>query len=214
MSFVNKDLIKNSLIFSGGIILFLIGCVGYGIILNSREKTLKDEMMNKNLNRLGNVHILIDRNNYKLFLYTDSILVKEYKAVFGNSIEAKIKANDKATPIGEYQICDIDTNSIYEKFLKLNYPNLKDAEEGLRKKYITQEEYEKIRYEYFYVGCTDSNTALGGNIGIHGIGNLNFIFKNLPFVYNWTDGSIAVSNESINEIYSVVKIGTKVVITK
>lgn len=214
MSFVNKDLVKNSFIFSGGIILFLVGCVGYGIILNSREKTLQEEMMRKNLTRLVNVHILINRNEYKLFLYSDSILVKEYNAVFGNNEEAKLKANDKATPIGEYQICDIDTNSLFEKFLKLNYPNLKDAEEGLRKKYITQEEYEKLRYEYFYVGCTSGNTALGGNIGIHGIGSLNFVFKNLPFVYNWTDGSIAVSNESINEIYSVVKIGTKVVITK
>ncbi len=50
-------------------------------------------------------------------------------------------------------------------------------------------------------------TELGNNIGIHGIGRLNFIFKNLPFIYNWTDGSIAVSNENIDEIYSVAKKG-------
>ncbi len=214
MSILNKDILKNSLIFSGGIILFLLGCIGYGIILNSRSKTLKEEMTSKNIINLKNVHILVDRSNYKLFLYSDSILIKSYNAVFGSNEEAKMKAGDKATPIGEYKICEIDTNHIYEKFLKLNYPNLKDAEEGLRRSYITQEEYEKIRYEYFYVGCIYGNTALGGNIGIQGIGKLNFIFKNLPFVYNWTDGSIAVSNESINEIYSVIKIGTKVVITK
>ena len=53
---------------------------------------------------------------------------------------------------------------------------------------------------------------LGGEIGIHGIGRLNYIFKNLPFVYNWTNGSIAMSDEDIDELYSVVKLGTKVVI--
>jgi len=54
--------------------------------------------------------------------------------------------------------------------------------------------------------------VLGGNICIHGIGRLNSIFKNLPFVYNWTDGSIALSNESLDEILSVIKTGTQVVI--
>jgi len=53
---------------------------------------------------------------------------------------------------------------------------------------------------------------LGGDIGIHGIGRLNFFFKNLPFVFNWTDGSIALSNENIDELISVVKVGTKIVI--
>lgn len=53
---------------------------------------------------------------------------------------------------------------------------------------------------------------LGGNIGIHGIGRLNPIFKNLPFVYNWTDGSIAISNESLDELLSVINTGTQVVI--
>jgi len=31
-------------------------------------------------------------------------------------------------------------------------------------------------------------------------------------VFNWTDGSIALSDEDIEEIYSVIKIGTKVII--
>lgn len=46
----------------------------------------------------------------------------------------------------------------------------------------------------------------------YGIGRLNPIFKNLPFVYNWTDGSIALSNEDLDEILTVTKQGTQVVI--
>ena len=39
-----------------------------------------------------------------------------------------------------------------------------------------------------------------------------YIFKNLPFVFNWTNGSIAMSDENIDEIHSVIREGTEVVI--
>ncbi len=121
-------------------------------------------------------------------------------------------ANDGATPVGVYKICEIDTLSKYHKFFKLNYPNLNDATEALRKGIITQKQFDDIKFEFYYGDCTDSTTALGGNVGIQGIGEYNSIFKNLPFVYNWTDGSVAISNENIDELYKVVKKGTKVVI--
>jgi murein L,D-transpeptidase YafK len=210
----NWQMLKKIIFFAGGLILFLTGCVIYGIILNLRENTLQEEMTRKGLSSLKNVNIEICRSKYELNLYSDTILVKTYKAVFGRDNTPKTTGRDKATPIGEYKICSIDTNHEYRKFLRLNYPNLNDAEEGLRKELITQKEYEQIRFEYYYGACTNDKTMLGGNIGIHGIGELNFIFKNLPFIYNWTDGSIAVSNESIDEIYSVAKEGTKVVIKR
>ena len=62
--------------------------------------------------------------------------------------------------------------------------------------------------------CSPAETSLSANIGIHGMGKYNFIFKNLPFIFNWTNGSIAVSDESIDELYPLVKIGTKVTIMK
>ena len=72
--------------------------------------------------------------------------------------------------------------------------------------------YNEIKFQFYYEGCTKFHNILGGDIGIHGIGELNYIFKNLPFVFNWTNGSIAMSNENIDEIYSVIKEGTEVVI--
>ena len=105
-----------------------------------------------------------------------------------------------------------DTINKYYKFFRINYPNISDASDGLRKGEITQEEFDEIKFEYSNGKCTDANTPLGGDMGIHGIGRLDYLFKYLPFVYNWTDGSIALSNEDIDELYSVVKKGTKVVI--
>jgi murein L,D-transpeptidase YafK len=132
---------------------------------------------------------------------------------FGRNIhKIKNKAGDEATPVGEYKICSIDTSHQYHIFFRLNYPNLNDAAEALRKGWITQKEFNQIKFEFYYEGCTKYNEALGGDIGIHGIGRLNYIFKNLPFVFNWTNGSIAMSDENMNELYSIVKVGTKVVV--
>ena len=212
-NYLNKTTIRNVIIFSGGIIVFLAGVVVYGVILNLREVSLSEAMREKGINEIDNPVILINRSTYTVNLYQDTIFIKSYRASFGKNVSVpKTKINDFATPVGEYAICSIDTSNVYYKFLRLNYPNLIDIAEGMRKGLITQKEYDELRFEYYYAECPTLNTALGGNIGIHGIGRMNYIFKNLPFVFNWTDGSIAVSNEDIDELYSIVKKGTKIVI--
>jgi murein L,D-transpeptidase YafK len=211
--YINEKTVRNIFYFSGGIIVFIGGVILYGVILNLRDVPLSEVMRMKGFSKLTNVVILIDRKNYSLCIYDDTVLIKSYRANFGRSINnTKIKNGDYATPVGEYKICSFDTLNKYHKFLRLNYPNLNDATEALRKGIISQKEFDKLSFQFYYDDCPDLVTALGGNIGIQGIGEYNSIFKNLPFVYNWTDGSVAVSNESIDEIYSVVKKGTKVVI--
>ena len=212
-SYLNMNLVRNVILFSGGIILFIFGVIAYGIILNLKEIPLKEAMAEKGFTRLENPNIVIDRSSYTLDLYEDTVLIKSYRANFGRNVGVpKTRAGDLATPVGVYKICSIDTASKYYKFFRLNYPNLDDATNALRIGLINQTEFDKLKFEYYYRDCTDADTPLGGNIGIQGIGRLNFIFEYLPFNYNWTDGSIAISNESIDELYSVVKKGTKVVI--
>lgn len=195
------------------ILIFLVGVVVYGIILNLREIPLKEVMVIKGIKQFQKPNIVIDRSTFSLSLFDDTTLVKTYKASFGRNVKQPKKIDgDGGTPVGVYKICSIDTASEYHKFFKINYPNLKDAEEVLRRGGISLKEFENIKFNYYYSDCTPFSKILGGNIGIHGIGRLNFIFKNLPFVYNWTNGSIALSNENIDELYSVVKKGTKVVI--
>jgi len=207
-------MVKNVLLFTGGLLLFLTGCILYGILLNLRENTLQQEMALKGLTKIENPRIVINRNTFELSLYSDTILVKKYRAVFGRNPQQKSSANDNATPIGTYKICEIFSTHNYWKLFKLSYPNLEDVEAGLANGSINQDEYEKLRFDNNYGNCVSASTKLGGNVGIHGIGELNFIFKNLPFVFNWTDGSIAVSNENIDELYNIVTKGTEVVIIK
>jgi murein L,D-transpeptidase YafK len=211
--YFNPNTLRSVIFFTGGIIIFIVGVVLYGVIINIREVSLSEAMHLKGFSRLSSTSVLIDRKNYSLTLYEDTVTIKTWRANFGRNINnPKTCDGDQSTPVGEYKICSIDTLSKYHKFLRLNYPNLNDAIEALGKGIITQKEYDKLSFDYYYGECPDINTSLGGNIGIQGIGEFNNIFKNLPFVYNWTDGSIAISNEGIDEIYSVVKKGTKVVI--
>lgn len=210
---INKTLLRNIILFGGGILFFIAGIFIYGLILNLREDSLAEEMRELGIDMLSDVNIVISRKEFSLGIYDGGRLVKSYRASFGMNVgKPKMRDGDQATPIGVYQICSIDTMHKYHKFLKINYPNIEDASDGLRKGIITQEEYNRLSYEFYYEGCPETKTVLGGNIGIHGIGEYNSIFKNLPFVYNWTDGSVAVSNENIDEIFSVVTKGTKVVI--
>lgn len=211
--YFNKTTFRNVFYFGGGIVLFIFGVIVYGVVLNLREVPLSEAVQLKGYAELLNTNIVIERKTFTLTLYEDSVMIKAYRANFGsNIIDAKSHEGDGATPVGEYLVCSIDTAHKYHKFLHLNYPNLNDMAEGLRKGIISQSEYDSLRFDFFYKECPELRTALGGNIGIHGIGKYNYIFKNLPFIYNWTDGSIALSNEHIDEIYSVVKKGTKVVI--
>lgn len=192
ITFFSSPLLKNIIFTIAAMALFISGVIVYGVILNLREIPLSEAMAQKGFRTLSDVNLLVDRKTYTLNLYEDTVFIKSYRVSFGRNLNDKKKlSDDGATPIGIYKICNISSNETYYKFLKINYPNLEDASEALRKSLISQKQFNQIKFEFYYEECVDYNTILGGDIGIHGIGRLNPIFKNLPFVYNWTDGSIA-----------------------
>jgi murein L,D-transpeptidase YafK len=210
-NYLNKGVLRNIIYLIFAIALFFFGVLVYGIILNLRNVPLSEAMLKNGFTEIKNPKLVVDRQNYTLGIYEESVLIKNYRVSFGKSVHTpKSRAGDKATPIGVYKICKIDTINKYHKFFQINYPNLEDATNALRKGWISQKEFNDIKFQYYYEGCTRFNNILGGNIGIHGIGELDYVFKNLPFVFNWTNGSIAMSNENIDELYSVIKIGTEV----
>jgi len=211
--YINKNVLRNVVYLTFAIMVFFFGVLVYGVVLNLRDITLSEAIIKTGYTEITNPKIVIDRHNYTLGIYEDSVLIKNYRVSFGKSVQiAKTRAGDKATPVGIYRICKIYKTHKYYKYFQINYPNLEDGASALRKGLISQKDFNDIKFQYYYEGCTKFHNVLGGDIGIHGIGELNYIFKNLPFVYNWTNGSIAMSNENIDEIYSVIREGTEVVI--
>jgi hypothetical protein len=53
------------------------------------------------------------------------------------------------------------------------------------------------------------DTPLGGHIGIHGIGSGDPLIHE---AFNWTKGCIALTNKQIEQLVSLVPLGTKVII--
>ncbi|MEN8192365.1 MAG: L,D-transpeptidase [Bacteroidota bacterium] len=207
-------MIRNILYFLGSVILFFVSMLLYGMLQNIGEIPLEKIISEKNVNLDSNINLQIDKKKQKLMLYSDTTFIKSYKIACGRS-QSNIKrsSEDYVTPTGEYFVCSIGKSENYYKLFKLSFPNKEDASEALKEGDISKEEYGKIMNSFNSDSCSYYNTQLGANIGIHGIGVYNFIFKNLPFVFNWTNGSISISNESIDEIFPYVKIGTKVIIT-
>lgn len=204
-------MIKNILYFLGSILIFFTGTIVYGIVLNSTEQQIDKIITQKGIHDFSRIRIVVYQQKYRLDIYSDTVFIKSYRAVFGrNSTIPKILKSKKTLPVGNYKICEIDLYSRYRKFFKLNFPRIYELEDAVKGGYITRDQYFDIFDKLKQDDCYSDKKLNSIRLGIHGIGELDFIFKNLPFVYNWTNGSIAVSNDAIDEIYSVIKVGTEV----
>lgn len=204
-------MIKTLIFYIGGVVVFLLGMICYGIFLDLRKTSLDELLVERKITKVENPKIVINKIDYKLHLYIDTILVKTYNiSLGGNPKFSKISKDDKYTPTGDYFICSKKKTTVLGNVLILNYPSLDDAIRGLRDNLITQEEFLKIKEAYYKKECPPMDTKLGGYIKIHGNGKFDFILRKLPFVFNWTDGSIAVNNTEIEELYEVCKVGTLV----
>jgi len=193
--------------------LFFAGTMIYGIAINARADNLNDIIKSKGYKDNSQFYLVIDKKHYTLDLFYDSLHVKSFRAVFGrsNTID-KLLGIKKTVPEGIYTICASEKKSKYEKFLKLNFPRKEDIAKLYEKKFLTKEEFEKYLDSKSEDECFSEGKLANIKLGIQGTGEMDFLLKNIPFVYNWTNGSIAISNDGINEIYSVIKIGSKVVV--
>ena len=100
-TYVNKNTFKNVFFFTGGIVLFIAGVIGYGVIINLRSDTLAEAMAKKGIRKFSNPHIVINKKQYALLLYDDTVLVKSYRASFGRNVNSdKNISEELATPVG------------------------------------------------------------------------------------------------------------------
>lgn len=136
-------------------------------------------------------------------LFSDDGLVRRYRVGLGLSpIEDKVEEGDRRTPEGEFYIFSKNEKSEYYLSLGLSYPNAEDAERGLRDGLINREQYDQILSAIHKKIPPPQNTALGGQILIHGNGSQS----------DWTWGCIALDDKDIRELFDAVPRGTEVII--
>ena len=146
--------------------------------------------------------VVITKHAKTLVLLDGEEEVLRIPVVIGKNSADKEREGDLATPEGEFYICYKNPESKYHRFLGLSYPNVEDAERGLRGKVISQAEYEEIREAIAQKKCPPWKTALGGEVGLHGP---------CPNV-TWTHGCVAMSVEQIERLYDLLEVGDEVVI--
>ena len=154
---------------------------------------------------LVNPKIVVSKSARQLSLYSDGRVVRTYRIALGtNPVDDKIKQGDRATPEGDFYVCVKNARSNFYLSLGLSYPNIEDAERGLRDKLITRKERDAIVRAIQNKRRPPWDTALGGEIFIHGGGTEG----------DWTWGCVALANPDIKELFDAVPMGTSVKIER
>ena len=146
--------------------------------------------------------LVISKHAQTLTVYDGEEEVLRMAVVLGKNPADKQREGDLATPEGEFYVCYKNPESKYHRFLGLSYPNLEDAERGVRDRLITQAEFDQICRAITQRKCPPWKTALGGEVGLHGP---------CPNV-TWTHGCIAMAREQIERLYELLDLGDVVII--
>lgn len=152
---------------------------------------------------LKNPLIVVSKSKRRLALYSDGALVRTYKVGLGlNPVPDKVRQGDRATPEGDFYVFTKNDKSAFYLSLGISYPNIEDAERGLREKMISRAQHDAIVRAVKRKATPPQNTRLGGDIYIHGNGASS----------DWTWGCVALENEDIRELFEAVTVGTTVTI--
>jgi len=157
--------------------------------------------------------VLIDIGKMKLSVLQGDVVRRTYRNISigrGGSTAEK-KQHDGKTPLGKFHIVRMTTDTPFHRFFGLDYPDLERAERARQTGIINQTRYAAIRQTIQTRQVPPQETALGGYIGIHGIGEGSGVIHE---DFNWTKGCIALTNAQIDDLSNWLRIGTKVVIRR
>jgi murein L,D-transpeptidase YafK len=132
--------------------------------------------------------VLIFKKDHLLELMAGGKIVRTYHVALGRGgLEPKQKEGDARTPEGRYVIDSRNAQSHYYKALHISYPNAGDRERAAK-----------------------AGVAPGGAIMIHGLPKGLGAFGSAHRLYDWTLGCVAVTDNQIDEIWTMVPVGTPV----
>lgn len=145
--------------------------------------------------------VVVEKGARRLRLYAGGELVRVRRVALGFTPEGdKVRQGDGRTPEGEFQVCMKNAKSSFYLSLGLTYPNAEDAERGLRDGLITRAQHKSITSALAAGRCPPWNTALGGEIFIHGGGTGR----------DWTFGCVALENPEVKELFDTLPARTPV----
>jgi len=159
------------------------------------------------------IELLVLRSQHELIVKQNGMTLRTFKVAFGSGgKKAKRREGDHTTPKGKYQINRVRDSDRFHVFIQLNYPNMNDAKRALKNHSISRQQYRDILDAHNKGKLPPQNTALGGAIGLHGIGLETKDKIEIHQVADWTQGCIAMRNNEIEELSRYIDVGTAITI--
>lgn len=156
------------------------------------------------LPKMENPRIVVKKEVRTLEVFDGEKIIGTYKIALGSDPKGdKEIEGDGKTPEGEFYIFTKNSRSKFYLSIGVSYPGIDDAKRGLEQKLITQDEHDKIVKAINEKKTPLQNTALGGEIYIHGNGNL----------IDWTAGCIALTNKDMKELFDSIPVKTPITIS-
>jgi murein L,D-transpeptidase YafK len=132
--------------------------------------------------------VVIVKSERTMALLSKGQVIKTYKVALGTEpVGRKERQGDHKTPEGLYVIDSKNAKSQFHLSLHISYPNAEDRARARR-----------------------MGVSPGGAIMIHGLPREFAWMGALHRQTDWTDGCVAVTNEEIEEIWELVRVGTPV----
>ena len=132
--------------------------------------------------------VVVYKHERKLVLLSHGKELKAYKvALGGEPVGPKVRQGDHRTPEGSYVLDSRNPNSHFFKAFHISYPSWRDVAAAKR-----------------------LGVSPGGDIMLHGLPKDYAWLGKAHTLHDWTDGCIAVTNEEIDEIWKLVRVGTPI----
>lgn len=150
---------------------------------------------------LRSPRVVVLKSAGTLHVFDGDALVRTYPIRLGSDpLGTKLREGDGRTPEGRFRVCTKNKSSPHYRFLGIDYPGHDDAARGLRHGLISSGEAAAIGEAIDQGDCPLWTTALGGGVGLHGMSG----------VQGRTAGCIALSDEHVEELFNVLRIGDEI----
>ena len=136
--------------------------------------------------------VVIEKDAHHLTLYAHGRKLRTYVVSLGTGgAEVKTRAGDDRTPEGHYEINRHEAASDFYRAIRISYPSAMDRKVARAR-----------------------GVAPGGAVTIHGLRNHTGWIGGWQRLVDWTDGSIALTDGEMDEVWRVVPDGTPVEIRR
>lgn len=153
--------------------------------------------------------ILVDTEQQTLSVYRGEKLIETFHdiALGRGGLSADRVRGDGTTPLGTFHIDLVRRSARFVRFFRIDFPRPEHAWRALEAGRIDADDYRRIVAAFERDESPPQDTPLGGQIGIHGLGDGS---ESIHQALNWTQGCIALSNAQILRLSRWIHRGMRV----